>query len=143
MLAVSILALAAWVSDRHGLFVFCLLWLPLIREDGGFYAAFTCFICIALEYGPRRNPDSRTLRLGGVSDDGELQRRTLERIRRMLLRFRKVGGPGAGKGILFLRIAAARHTIVPWRIDFISLTLRSSDRFDVRIRRAARQRLHM
>jgi hypothetical protein len=67
ILAVSTLALAAWVSDHRGLFAFCLLWLPLIREDGGFYAAFTCLICIALEYGPRRSSESRTLRLGAIA----------------------------------------------------------------------------
>jgi hypothetical protein len=67
ILAMSTLALAAWVSDRRGLFAFCLLWLPLIREDGGFYAAFTCLICIALEYGPRRSSELRTIRLAAVA----------------------------------------------------------------------------
>jgi hypothetical protein len=54
ILAMSTLALAAWVSDHRRLFAFCLLWMPLIREDGGFYAAFTCLICIALEHGSNR-----------------------------------------------------------------------------------------
>jgi hypothetical protein len=67
MLAVSTLALSAWVSSRWRLFVFCLIWLPLIREDGGFYAAFGCIICMALEYAPRRRADSRTLRLGAIA----------------------------------------------------------------------------
>lgn len=40
MLAVTALCLVAWERGWRRLFVVCVIWLPLIREDGGFYAAF-------------------------------------------------------------------------------------------------------
>jgi hypothetical protein len=64
LLALSSLALAAWASHHSFIFAFCLLWLPLVREDGGFYAAFVCLACIALEYVPGRGRDVRLVRLG-------------------------------------------------------------------------------
>jgi hypothetical protein len=63
MTALSSLALAAYLSGHRRFFVVCLLWLPLIREDGGLYSAFVCLACIAVEYGPRTRFDERTLRL--------------------------------------------------------------------------------
>jgi hypothetical protein len=39
-LAVTTLALVAWEKGWRKLFVVCVVWLPFIREDGGFYAAF-------------------------------------------------------------------------------------------------------
>jgi hypothetical protein len=63
MTAVSSLAVAAWLGGHRRLFAICLLWLPLIREDGGLYITFTCLACVAVEYGPRLRLDSRTRRL--------------------------------------------------------------------------------
>jgi hypothetical protein len=63
MIAVSSLAVAAWFGEYRRLFAFCLLWLPLIREDGGLYVTFTCLVCIAVEFMPNPRLDSRTLRL--------------------------------------------------------------------------------
>ena len=63
MIAVSSFAVAAWLGEYRRLFALCLLWLPLIREDGGFYVTFTCLVCIAVDYGPKPRLDSRTLRL--------------------------------------------------------------------------------
>lgn len=40
MLSVTALALVAWEKGWRRLFLSCVVWLPLIREDGGFYAAF-------------------------------------------------------------------------------------------------------
>lgn len=67
LLTLASLALAAWVSNHYLVFAFCLLWLPLIREDGGLYAAFVCLTCIALEYWPGRRRDGRIVRLGAVA----------------------------------------------------------------------------
>jgi hypothetical protein len=53
--ALAVLALVAWVAERPTLFVVSLLWLPLIREDGPFYAAFVCLACAALQLGERRS----------------------------------------------------------------------------------------
>jgi len=39
-LSVTTLALVAWEKRWRRLFLACVIWLPLIREDGGFYAAF-------------------------------------------------------------------------------------------------------
>jgi hypothetical protein len=67
LLALSSLAVAAWVSNHYLVFAFCLLWLPLIREDGGFYAAFVCLACIALDYSPSRRRDVRIVRLSALA----------------------------------------------------------------------------
>ncbi len=61
--ALSSVALAAWVSDHRLLFLLSLLWLPLIREDGGLYAAFTCLVCNAFESASGRDYDLRTRKL--------------------------------------------------------------------------------
>jgi hypothetical protein len=60
MTAVSSLAVATWVTGHRRLFAICLLWLPLIREDGGLYVGFVCLACIALDSGPRLQFDRRT-----------------------------------------------------------------------------------
>jgi hypothetical protein len=57
MTAVTALAIAAGVSGYSRLFVLCLVWLPFIREDGGFYAAFAYLACSTID--PHQNP--RTL----------------------------------------------------------------------------------
>jgi hypothetical protein len=67
LLALSSLAVAAWVSHHYLVFAFCLLWLPLIREDGGLYAVFACLACIALDYSPGRGRDVRIVRLGALA----------------------------------------------------------------------------
>jgi hypothetical protein len=67
LLALSSLAVAAWVSNHYLVFAFCLLWLPLIREDGGFYAVFVCLACIALDYSPGRRRDVRIVRLSALA----------------------------------------------------------------------------
>jgi hypothetical protein len=67
LLALSSLAVAAWLSNHYLVFAFCLLWLPLVREDGGFYAAFVCLTCIALDYSPGRRRDVRIVRLGALT----------------------------------------------------------------------------
>jgi hypothetical protein len=43
------LALAAWLRGYWRLFAACMIWLPLVREDGGFFAAFVCVMGITLE----------------------------------------------------------------------------------------------
>ncbi len=67
MLASVSLALAAWVSHRPRLFVLALVWLPFIREDGGFYAALVCLMCIALDRGRWETPRVRALALAAVA----------------------------------------------------------------------------
>ena len=48
MISIASLAMAAWLAQYRRLFLLCLLWLPLLREDGGFYAAVVCLACLAL-----------------------------------------------------------------------------------------------
>ena len=67
LLALSSLALAAWAGRHYRVFGFCLLWLPLVREDGGFYAAFVCLACLALDYFPGRKRDARLAGLGALA----------------------------------------------------------------------------
>lgn len=50
MIATASLALAAYLRNRNFLFVLSLLMLPLIREDGGFYAALICLLILALNF---------------------------------------------------------------------------------------------
>jgi hypothetical protein len=66
LLALTSLAVAAWATDHYLVLAFCLVWLPLVREDGGFYAAFACLACIALDYSPGRGRE-RIVRLGGLA----------------------------------------------------------------------------
>ena len=58
MIAIASLAIAAWLARYRLLFVVCLAWLPLIREDGGFYAAIVCIACIAVEQDRGRRVDA-------------------------------------------------------------------------------------
>ena len=64
LIALSSLAVAAWLSNHHLVLAFCLLCLPVIREDGGFYAVFVCLACMAMDYSPGRGRDPRIVRLG-------------------------------------------------------------------------------
>jgi hypothetical protein len=52
MLSIASLAIAAWFTDTPWLFALCATWLPLIREDGGFYVAVVSLACLALEQQP-------------------------------------------------------------------------------------------
>ena len=60
MIAIASLAIAAWLARYRFLFLLCLAWLPLVREDGGFYAATVCIACIAVEQDRGRRMDSPT-----------------------------------------------------------------------------------
>ena len=60
MIAIASLAIAAWLAHYRLLFLLCLAWLPLVREDGGFYAAIVCIACIAVEQDRGRRMDSST-----------------------------------------------------------------------------------
>jgi len=71
MIALAALAMACWLGHHRRLFGLCLLWLPLVREDGGFYAAVACLSCLVVEWDPRQppNPSARlllVLALGGL-----------------------------------------------------------------------------
>jgi hypothetical protein len=50
MISLASLAIAAWLAHTRVLFAICLLWLPLIREDGGFYVTVACLACLAIEH---------------------------------------------------------------------------------------------
>jgi hypothetical protein len=65
MVAIASLAVAAWLAHYRRLFILCLIWLPLVREDGGFYAAVVCLACVAVEQdrGPRMDSSMRLLTL--------------------------------------------------------------------------------
>jgi hypothetical protein len=54
MFALASLAIAAWSGGQRSLFVGCLVWLPLVREDGGLYVAAVCGACFALQDGEHR-----------------------------------------------------------------------------------------
>ena len=60
MISIASLAIAAWLAHYRLLFVLCLAWLPLVREDGGFYAAIVCIACMAVEHDRGRRMDSST-----------------------------------------------------------------------------------
>jgi hypothetical protein len=60
MIAIASLAFAAWLAHYRRLFGLCLAWLPLVREDGGFYAATVCIACVAVEHDRGRRMDSST-----------------------------------------------------------------------------------
>jgi hypothetical protein len=70
MIAITSLAMAAWLAGYRRLFILCLLWLPLVREDGGFYAAVACLACVAVTVdrlaeapSARRRPMDSSIRL--------------------------------------------------------------------------------
>ena len=56
MISIASLAIAAWLAHYRLLFVLSLAWLPLVREDGGFYAAIVCIACIACQRSKRTRP---------------------------------------------------------------------------------------
>lgn len=57
MISIAVLAIALWLVSYRRLFLFCLLWLPLVREDGGFYAAVVCLACVVLTLDTDRRVD--------------------------------------------------------------------------------------
>jgi len=63
LVAIASLAIAAWLAGYRWLFGVCLLWLPLIREDGGFYVAVVCLASVAVQYdrGREINASARLL----------------------------------------------------------------------------------
>jgi hypothetical protein len=63
MIALTSLAIGAWLAGYGRLFVLCLIWLPLVREDGGFYVAVACLACVAVERDRQPHPHSHTRRL--------------------------------------------------------------------------------
>jgi hypothetical protein len=70
MMALAILAIGAWLRQLRLLFVVCLLWLPLVREDGGFYGAVVCLSCLAVDVEPGRRWNERTRLLLALSAAG-------------------------------------------------------------------------
>jgi hypothetical protein len=60
MMALVALAIGGWLRHLWILFAACLLWLPLVREDGGFYVAVVTLSCLALEADPQPRWDHRT-----------------------------------------------------------------------------------
>lgn len=72
MVSIALLAVALWLARYRALFGLCLLWLPLVREDGGFYVAVACLACAAAEHESGRGMKSSTrllivLALGGLA----------------------------------------------------------------------------
>ena len=67
LLAVTSLALAAYLRGNGPLFICCLLALPAIREDGGFYAALACLLGAAVTHGPWPRFDRRLWQLLGLA----------------------------------------------------------------------------
>jgi hypothetical protein len=75
MFAVTTVAMAAWVRRAPRLWLACLIWLPLIREDGGLYAAIVCLCCAAIARGrDEGDPASRrtliVLAMAGLGASG-------------------------------------------------------------------------
>jgi hypothetical protein len=66
MIAGTAIASAAGVHRRWSVFAACMAWLPCIREDGGFYGAFVCAICLALEERADGEWPTRARRLATV-----------------------------------------------------------------------------
>lgn len=58
MISIASLAIAAWLAQYRPVFILCLTWLPLVREDGGFYAAAACLACAVLTLDTGRRMDS-------------------------------------------------------------------------------------
>jgi hypothetical protein len=66
MIAGTAIALAAGVRGHGRVFAACMVWLPFVREDGGFFAAFACAICITLEPWPGGRIPARVRTLATV-----------------------------------------------------------------------------
>ena len=60
-LSLSALALVAWDKGWRRLFLTCVIWLPLIREDGGFYTAFVSVASWVIAEPEKRTRDRRLL----------------------------------------------------------------------------------
>jgi hypothetical protein len=67
MISIASLAMAAWLAEYRRLFILCLMWLPLVREDGGFYAAVVCLACVVLTLETVRRVDSSIRLLIGLA----------------------------------------------------------------------------
>ena len=69
MMAIASLAIAVWLARYRWLFGACLVWLPLVREDGGFYVAVVCLACLAVEYDRGRaiNASTRPLTMLAIA----------------------------------------------------------------------------
>jgi hypothetical protein len=50
MIALCSLGISAWAIGSYRLFAICVLWLPLVREDGGLFVAFTALACLVLSH---------------------------------------------------------------------------------------------
>ena len=59
MISIASSAIAARVAGHGGLFVLCLIWLPFVREDGGFYVTVVCVSCLAIGWYDARAGSSR------------------------------------------------------------------------------------
>jgi hypothetical protein len=60
MTGLSALAIAAWSAGLRRVFMCCLVWLPLVREDGGLFVAVVSLACMAIERGePERGGADR------------------------------------------------------------------------------------
>jgi len=70
LLAVTSLALAACLRGNWPLFLCCLLLLPAIREDGGFYAALACLLGAVVTHGLPPRFDRRLWQLLGLAAAG-------------------------------------------------------------------------
>jgi hypothetical protein len=72
MISLAMLAIAAWLARARALFAICLFWLPLIREDGGFYVTVVCLACLVVEHDRGRRFDVSvglltSLAVGGIA----------------------------------------------------------------------------
>jgi hypothetical protein len=72
MIGLSALAIASWLRGYRWLFAGCLVWLPLIREDGGLYAALVALACLAVGHDERARAGPRASRLALVAALGIL-----------------------------------------------------------------------
>ena len=63
------LAIAAWSAGLRRLFMCCLAWLPLVREDGGLFVAVVSLACMAIDRGEpeRGGADRRRLAAAAVA----------------------------------------------------------------------------
>lgn len=65
MFAMAVSAMAAWIAKARRVWLACLIWLPLVREDGGLYAAVVCLCCAVIADGREAgDPASRRTLLG-------------------------------------------------------------------------------
>jgi hypothetical protein len=67
MTGLSALAIAAWSAGLRRLFTCCLIWLPLIREDGGLFVALVSLACLAIDRGEPERDGADRRRLGAAA----------------------------------------------------------------------------